>query len=49
MRLEYKPGAANMVADLLSRAPLPDDREEISVLKVSEHQEEPLLKSVREQ
>ena len=49
MQLEYKPGAANVVADTLSRAPVPTKEDKVSVLCVQDQQEEPLLKSVREQ
>lgn len=49
MRLKYKPGAANIVANTLSRAPLPNEEGKGSVLCVQDQQEEPLLKSVGEQ
>ena len=49
MQLEYKPGAAHVVADTLSRAPVPTKEDKVSVLCVQDQQEEPLLKSVREQ
>ena len=50
MTLEYKPGTANVVADSLSRAPLPGDAKEMIVLHVPADPEgESLLKSVREQ
>ena len=49
MQLEYKSGAANVIADSLSRTPLPDKKEKI-VLHVSRNQEEdPLFESVRAQ
>jgi len=44
MKLQHKPGAANKVADVLSRAPLPDGDNlsvEDRVLQVSEQDLEP--------
>ena len=49
MQLEYKPGAANVVADTLSRAPVPTKEDQVSVVCVQDQQEEPLLKSIRKQ
>ena len=49
MKLEYKPGAANVVADTLSRAPVPNKEDKVSVLCVQDQKEGPLLKLVREQ
>ena len=49
MKLEYKPGAANVVADTLSRAPVLSKEDKVSVLRVQDQKEGPLLKLVREQ
>jgi len=50
MSLQYKPGAANVVADSLSRAPLLNQEKKPSVLQVLDCQEgTPLLELVQEQ
>ena len=46
MKIEYKPGSANVVADCLSRAPLPAT--EVAVLQISES-DESLLQLVRQE